>query len=110
MSNTIDNSKITSISIIVRNNRITLFGCAPGLGQAIDVNNAKVKIANKGNSLIRTLILGDGITDNGDGSITIKIEPEDFRKEDAKFEVYGISGLPNLEIANGTIKYIKGIC
>ena len=110
MANTIDNSKVTSISITVRNNRVTLFKCTPELGDTIDVDNVKVKIANTGNSLIRTLILGDGVTDNGDGSITIKIEPEDFRKEDAKFEVYGISGLPNLEIANGTIKYIKGIC
>ena len=106
---TFDFSSVEAFDIIIRGERTATFKITPSGSEVLDPANVKVKIGlNK--TIVKTLTVGNGIANNGNGSFSINIKAEDFNHStSAQFEIYGYQGLADIEAAIGNIKYIPSL-
>lgn len=75
-------------------------------GEVLDPALVRMRFALRNKESIRELTVGDGIVDNGDGTFSVTIVPDDFkRNQSARYDFYGLQNLPNVEIMKGNITY-----
>lgn len=102
---TLDYSQIDYGVIKLRGKRSAAFKLVPGVGEVIDPAIVKAVIGINGR-IKKTLILNEGITDNTDGTFTVRVTPDDIEYTTGYIiEVYGLQGLPDQEIAYFEVEY-----
>jgi hypothetical protein len=105
----LDFSELDCFTIKLRGNRLAEFKITPQGNEVLDLNSLSVIIGFDVN-VSKTLTVGSGILNNGDGSFTVQITPSDFNyKAKAQLVIFGILDNPNLEIATANIQYTKGL-